>query len=273
MTTVGVFDSGVGGLSVLRALRAELPQVHFVYLADNAHAPYGERSAEVVIERAQRITEQLRTDHQIQALVVACNTATALAIDHLRKTHPDLPFIGVEPALKPAAILSRCGHIGVLATRGTVQSARFAQLLGAVTAASDRPLHIRCQPCDGLADAIERADDKAVLERATHHLAQLHRQNPNQPAIDTLVLGCTHYPFARETLQLLCGADVVLMDTGEPVARRTREVLKLPAFQCEVSPTKLTLLSTGEPKVLQDAAARWLGLGVGMGPPIRAGVS
>ena len=261
MTTVGVFDSGVGGLSVLRALRAELPQVHFVYLADNAHAPYGERSAEVVTGRAQRITEQLRTDHQIQALVVACNTATALAIDDLRRAHPDLPFIGVEPALKPAATLSRNGHIGVLATRGTVQSARFAQLLGAVKVATNRPLHVRCQPCDGLADAIERADAQSVQERATHHWEQLGRQDPDRPAIDTLVLGCTHYPFARDILQALCGSGVVLVDTGEPVARRTRAVLHLPAVAGGASPAHVTLLSTGDHRNLHNAAARWLGIG------------
>jgi glutamate racemase len=261
LITVGVFDSGVGGLSVLRALRTELPQVHFVYLADNAHAPYGERAAEVVVARAQRITEQLRTEHHIQALVVACNTATALAIDDLRQTHPDLPFIGVEPALKPAAILSRNGHIGVLATRGTLQSARFALLLGAVTAAADRPLHVRCQPCDGLADAIERADAQAVLERATHHLAQLRRQDLNRPAIDTLVLGCTHYPFARETLQSLCGAGVLLVDTSEAVAWRTRAVLNLTAVLSGTSSTSVTLLSTGDKNSLNRAGIRWLGQG------------
>jgi glutamate racemase len=259
LITVGVFDSGVGGLSVLRALRAELPQVHFVYLADNAHAPYGERSAEMVVARAQRVTEQLRTEHHIHALVVACNTATALAIDDLRKSHADLPIIGVEPALKPAATLSRNGHIGVIATRGTVQSARFAKLLGAVSAAAARPMHIRCQPCDGLADAIERADGKAVLESATHHLEQLRRQHPERPAIDTLVLGCTHYPFARDILQSLSDAGVVLVDTGEPVARHTREVLKLHALPSGASPARLTLLSTGDHDVLQNAAARWLG--------------
>lgn len=261
LITIGVFDSGVGGLSVLRALRAELPQVHFVYLADNAHAPYGERSAEAITERAQRITEQLRTDHQIQALVVACNTATALAIDDLRQTHPDLPFIGVEPALKPAATLSRNGHIGVIATHGTVQSARFAQLLGAVKDAADRPLNIRCQPCDGLADAIERADAQAVLERATHHWEQLRRQEPDKPAIDTLVLGCTHYPFACETLQVLCGPGVVLVDTADPVARRTRALLRLPAPASGASPAPVTLLSTGDHNSLHSAAARWLGIG------------
>jgi glutamate racemase len=261
LITVGVFDSGVGGLSVLRALRLELPQVHFVYLADNAHAPYGERSAEVVVERAQHITEQLRNEHHIQALVVACNTATALAIDDLRQTHPDLPLIGVEPALKPASLLTRNGHIGVLATRGTVQSARFAQLLGAVKAAADQPLHIRCQPCDGLADAIERADAKAVLERTTHHLEQLRKQESNKPTIDTLVLGCTHYPFARGILQALCGPEVVLVDTADPVARRTRSVLGLPAVASGASPAQVTLLSTGDLGSLHSAAARWLGIG------------
>ena len=175
MTTVGVFDSGMGGLSTLRALRAELLQVHFVYLADNAHAPYGERTVELVVACAQRIIEPLRSEHHIQALVVTCNTATALAIDDLRRTYPDLPFIGVEPTLKPAATLSRNGHIGVLATRGTLQSARFAQLLGALKDAADRPLHVRYQPCEGLADAIERADAPAVLELARHHLEQLRR--------------------------------------------------------------------------------------------------
>ena len=251
MVTVGVFDSGVGGggLSVLRALRAELPQVHFVYLADNAYAPYGEQAADAVIARAHQFTKQLRTEHKVQALVV----------DDLRKTHPDLPFIGVKPALKPAATSSHSGHMGVLATRGTVQSARFAYLLGAVRAAADRPQHIHCQPCDGLADAIERADVQAVLERATHHLEQLRRQDADRPTIETLVLGCTHCPFARETLQSLCGPEVVLVDTAKPVARRTRTVLRLPAFQNALGPGKLTLLSTGDQGALQVAAARWLG--------------
>ena len=262
MPTVGVFDSGVGGLSVLRALRAELPQVHFVYLADNAHAPYGERSAQVVLDRAHRLTEQLRAEHRIDALVVACNTATALAIDELRHTHTDLPLIGVEPALKPAAVLTRNGHIGVLATRGTVQSARFAQLLERVSATQVRPLHVRVQPCDGLADAIERVDAAAVRERAAFHLAQLRAGDPHRPPIDTLVLGCTHYPFASDILQALCGPDVQLVDTGEPVARRTRAVLNLETPAPGTESGGFTLLSTGDPTSLEHAASRWLGMAV-----------
>ena len=191
--------------------------------------------------------------------MVACNTATALAIDDLRATHPDLPLIGVEPALKPAAALTRNGHIGVLATRGTVHSVRFAQLLAGVKAAAHHPRHVRCQPCDGLADAIERDDAQALLERATHHWKQLRQQNPDRPPIDTLVLGCTHHPFARDILQSLGGLNVTLVDTGEPVARRTRAVLNLPAATGKENPTPLTLLSTGEVSSLHHAAARWLG--------------
>ena len=150
----------------------------------------------------------------------------------------------------------------MFATRGTVQSARFVQLLGGVKATANHPLHVRCQPCDGLADAIERDDAQAVLERATHHWKQLRQQNPDRPPIDTLVLGCTHYPFARDTLQALCGPGVGLVDTGEPVARRTRAVLKLPVATGEENPTQLTLLSTGGASSLHSAVARWLGIGM-----------
>jgi glutamate racemase len=260
LTTVGVFDSGVGGLSVLRALRAELPQVHFVYLADNAHAPYGEQASQMVLDRALRLTERLRSEYKIDGLVVACNTATALAIDELRHTHRDLPFIGVEPALKPAAALTRNSHIGVLATRGTVHSTRFAQLLHRVTDEPQRPLHVRIQPCDGLAHAIERADPVAIRERARFHLSQLHAQEPHRPPIDTLVLGCTHYPFASDILQALCGAGVQLVETGEAVARRTRAVLSLEAAAAGTGPGSVTLLSTGDHRPLEQAASRWLGM-------------
>ena len=126
---IGVFDSGVGGLSVLRALRAELPQEHFVYFADSGHAPYGERDTAQVLARARAITTELLERHDIKALVIACNTATAVAIHLIRAEHPGLPIIGVEPALKPAAALTRTRRVGVMATRGTLESAKFAALL------------------------------------------------------------------------------------------------------------------------------------------------
>ncbi len=261
MKTVGVFDSGVGGLSVLRALLAELPGTRFVYAADSAHAPYGERTAQDVSARTHRITAQLREQHGIDALVVACNTATAHAIDDLRKAYPEMPIVGVEPALKPAAALSRSGGIGVLATRGTLQSARFAQLRDRLVATAPRPLQFSCQPCDGLAAAIERHDLPTIEALGTRYVQALLQSPHGSPPIDTLVLGCTHYPFAAELLGRLCGPDVTLVDTGVPVARRTREVLGLPVHS-GAHAVPPVLLSSGQPSALADAARRWLGLGM-----------
>jgi glutamate racemase len=259
LKTVGVFDSGVGGLSVLQALLTELPGTRFVYAADSAYAPYGERTAQDVSERTHRVTARLREQHGIDALVIACNTATAHAIDALRQQHPDLPIIGVEPALKPAAALSQSGHIGVLATRGTLGSTRFAQLRDRLVTASPRPLRFSCQPCDGLADAIERHDLAVIQTLGERYVGELLQDRPDSPAIDTLVLGCTHYPFAAELLGHLSGNGVKLVDTGAPVARRTREVLGLQAVAGAPAFAPI-LLSSGQPAALASAARRWLGL-------------
>ena len=262
--TIGVFDSGVGGLSVLKALLAEMPQAHFVYLADGSHAPYGERSAEQVAERAHRITQRLRDSFGIDALVVACNTATALAIEGLREQHLGWPIVGVEPALKPAATLSRSGHVGVLATRGTVESQRFARLRDRLQSEAGTTLHFSAQACDGLADAIERDDRPAIQALSERYIKALHSQTSTQAPMDTLVLGCTHYPFASEILQALCGPNVKMVETGAPVARRTRQVLEaLPRAEARpVVAPGVTLLSTGDPEPLARAARRWLGLDV-----------
>ncbi len=257
MKTVGVFDSGVGGLSVLRALLAELPGVRFVYVADSAYAPYGERTVAEITERSERITAWLRHTHHIDALVVACNTATALAIDSLRATHPDLPIVGVEPALKPAAAMSLTRHIGVLATRGTLNSGRFARLRSQLESAASSPVHFICQPCDGLADAIERDDLRTRQSLCERYVAALREHAPGD--MDTVVLGCTHYPFAADVLTRLLGPDVTLVDTGIAVARRTRDVLGL-SIGVAAHATPPVLLSTGDPAKLSQAASRWLGL-------------
>lgn len=270
MKTIGVFDSGVGGLSVLQALRAEIPEARFVYVADSAHSPYGERSAEQVAARAQHITSGLRQLHGIDVLVVACNTATAHAIEALRATHMGLPIVGVEPALKPAAAASHTGHVGVLATRGTVQSERFARLRDEVQARAKRPVRFTVQACDGLADAIERDDDNAIRLLCDRYVAALLAQSVEGPAIDTVVLGCTHYPFAADVLQALLGSGRALVDNGAAVARRTRAVLGLEAAQHQPAAVEspdqgLTLLSTGSPAALARAAKRWLGVGSPVG--------
>ncbi len=257
---IGVFDSGVGGLSVLKALRAELPFEDFVYVSDSGHAPYGERDDCFVIERAKLITQYLLAQHQIKALVMACNTATAATIHLLRAQHPSLPIIGVEPALKPALALSKTRRIGVMATRGTLGSAKFLALLASLADQAD----FVCQPCDGLADAIEHQDTPEIIAGVARYTGLMGQFGLNSGDIDTLVLGCTHYPFATQAFQNLLGPQVQLIDNGEPVARQTRRVL--PELSAPGTPGQCRLLCTGDAPALQQAAQRWLDLSSSVEP-------
>jgi glutamate racemase len=251
---IGVFDSGIGGLSVLKALRAELPFEDFVYIADSGHAPYGEREEAHVIQRSRLITGHLLAQHQISALVIACNTATAAAIHWLRQAHPGLPIIGVEPALKPAVAQSQTKRIGVMATRSTLASAKFRALLASLTGQAD----FICQPCDGLADAIEHDDTPKIVALCEEYTGAIGQFGINNGHIDTLVLGCTHYPFVRDVLAKVVGPEVHLIDNGEPVARQTRRML--PSLTTAGEPSNCVLLSTGDQHNLQLAAQRWLKL-------------
>ena len=271
-TPIGVFDSGIGGLSVLRALQKALPHERFVYLADNAHAPYGEKSEAFVRERTQAIASHLLAQHHIKALVVACNTATAAAIHELRAQHPQLPLVGVEPALKPALALSRTGHIGVIATRGTVASDKFARLLSSVQGEADFVV----QACNGLALAIEQStlpDQAQHAQAQIAHLLQTYTQAMgrfgSEPGdIDTLVLGCTHYVFVENDLRQLLGPDVQLLSTGEAVARQTERLLAAADLLNTATPhgsaRPVRLMTTGDLQGLQAAAMRWLGLPSGL---------
>ena len=251
---IGVFDSGVGGLSILRALRAELPSEHFVYLADSGFAPYGERDNSFVVERARAVAQRLLDDHAIKALVIACNTATAAAVHLLRAQLPGLPIVGVEPALKPALALTRTGRIGVMATRGTLASAKFAALHDGV----QHQAQFLLQACDGLADAIEAYDTDRIAELCARYTGALGRFGAEAGAIDTLVLGCTHYPFARQQLQALVGEAVRMVETGEPVARQTRRLLEAAALLLPTGAGSVSLHSTGDLQALTRFASRWL---------------
>ena len=257
VAAIGVFDSGVGGLSVLRALRAQLPQENFVYLSDAAHAPYGERTDDYVSARALRVADYLITQHGVKALVVACNTATAAAIQVLRARWPTLPIVGIEPALKPAASASQTKRVGVMATRSTLQSAKFKTLLDSLQGQAEFVL----QACDGLAAAIENGDDQttqALCETYVRAMGDFGRQ-PGQ--VDQLVLGCTHYPLVSDVLQSLVGAEVDLLEAGAPVSLQTRRVLSqadLLFAGAAVGTTRL--LSTGTAEALSGNALRWLGL-------------
>jgi glutamate racemase len=253
---LGVFDSGVGGLSILRALRAELPHEDFVYFSDAAHAPYGEKGDAFVCDRSLAIAADLLERHRIKGLVVACNTATAAAVQLLRDRHTQLPVVGVEPALKPAAALTRTGRVAVLATRGTLSSARF-QALHALLAVQAEFVLV---PCDGLAAAIETHDAGQVRELCARYTREAGRFGDAPGQIDTVVLGCTHYPFAAEVLREQLGPGVRLVETGEPVARQTRRRLQAQDLLKAGGEGRVELRTTGADGSLRAAAARWLGL-------------
>lgn len=246
---VGVFDSGVGGLSVLRALRLRRPTLPLVYVADSGHAPYGERADAFVIDRAMRVTEHL-LDRGAELIVVACNTATAVAIDALRARWPGTRFVGVEPGLKPALAASRSGRIGVMATGATLASARFRRLVDRLASGAD--LHL--QACAGLAGALEAGDPGSEEVRS---LVDRHAGPLRAAGVDVVVLGCTHYPFAAHWIRQVLGPDVVLIDTADAIARRAVALMGEPE-RGEAHDAAVELWTTGDVVALRRASARWL---------------
>lgn len=251
---IGVFDSGVGGLSVLKALRHELPAHDFTYFADTGHLPYGGRDDAFIIDRSRAVTRTLVEEHGASALVIACNTATAAAVHVLRQDYPQLPIVGMEPALKPAAALTRTGRVGVLATRFTVGSNKLRTVRDALKGQAEFVL----QPCDGLVEAIEANDRKRIMQLCEQY-TQAMRPFGNTPgSIDTLVLGCTHYIFAREELEALVGTGVTILETAESVARQTRRILASGGLLLDEGSGGVHLLTTGSAGALQEAADRWL---------------
>ena len=212
---IGVFDSGVGGLTVLRALRARLPDVDLVYVADSAHAPYGDKPDAAIIDRSSRITRFLQ-QQGAALIVVACNTATAAAIAGLRQAFA-LPFVGIEPGVKPARTLSQTGHIGVMATPSTLRSAKFKALVQAH--AADATVHL--QPCAGLADAIERG---YVHAAELQNLVETYCAPLRAARCDVVVLGCTHYPLIAGAIGHHMGSSVRLVDTAQAVAEQAARV-------------------------------------------------
>lgn len=210
---IGIFDSGVGGLSVLRHIQEALPHEHLLYVADSAHAPYGGKSPQEIQARSLALTEFL-VGKGAKAIVVACNTATAAAIGLLRERF-DLPVIGMEPAVKPAVTATRSGVVGVLATTGTLKSAQFAALLDSY----GKNVRVVTQGCPGLVECVERGelDTTEVRELLLHYVEPLLAEGA-----DTLVLGCTHYPFLKPLIEERTAGRVALIDTGAAVARQVR---------------------------------------------------
>ncbi len=247
---IGVFDSGIGGLSVLKSLRTLMPEQDYIYLADSGYAPYGERDADYVINRSKICLETL-LDKGCSMVVIACNTATALAGKVLRETYPDLPIVGIEPAIKPAAALTKNANVGVLATQGTLSSSKFLALVEAVQAANPH-IRIHTYAPDGLALAIE-VEDAAQIETLSRSACQAMQDAD----CDTVVLGCTHYPLIMDSLQAKLGKGCQLVDPASSVALRAQSIM--PENVQPKRPTgQLHLISTGDHTLLQLAAKRWL---------------
>lgn len=214
---IGVFDSGVGGLSVLREIRALLPNENLLYCADSGHAPYGEKPQHLIAARSLELCGFL-VEQGAKALVIACNTATAAAAQAIRERWPDVPVIGMEPAVKPATAATRNGVVGVLATTGTLESARFAALLDQF----GKDVRVLTRPGAGLVEAVERGEQDSPALRA---LLETHLQALLAGGADVIVLGCTHYVFLREAVERIVGPQVRVIDTGLAVARQLQRKL------------------------------------------------
>ena len=255
---IGIFDSGVGGLSVLQAIRKQLPHAELLYAADTAYAPYGDRSEEFLCDRSERIAGFL-CDQGAQMIVVACNTATAAAVARLRATSPTLALVGVEPGVKPAVALSAARRVGVLATTRTLASEKFRKLAEAHADGATLVL----QPCPGLADAIEAADDQGS---GLDVLVERYCAPLREAGVDVAVLGCTHYVFARALFERALPG-VHLVDTADAVARQTgrfaSELIQRGDAEADVAVAPpLRMWSSGSPHVLGNFARRWLDLRV-----------
>lgn len=246
---IGVFDSGLGGLSVLAAIARALPRAELCYLADTAHLPYGNKPDGFIQGRVLAIGQDL-VERGCRLLVVACNTATAAAVNELRQQHPGMPIVGIEPGIKPAAAASRSRKIAVLATESTARSGRLARLIRDHASA----VEVAVTPCPGWATRVETLD----LEEPAFAAEIAAKINPLLASgVDQLVLGCTHYSFLVPTLIPLIKGRAHLVDVAEAVAR---QVVRLAGGQSQQGTGTLTLLATARPERMQAALPR-LGLG------------
>jgi glutamate racemase len=251
LNPIGILDSGVGGLSVLRHIRELLPHEDLQYVADQAHVPYGSRPAAEISALSEGITRFLLS-MDAKSVVVACNTASAAALDGLRETFPDLPIVGMEPAVKPGAVQTRQGRIGILATAGTFGSQRYAELMAryahGVVAYED--------PCTGLVGEIEAGrgngpESERILRQALEPMLGA--------GVDTFILGCTHYPFALPLIRRLVGPEATIIDPAPAVARQVQRVLEQSKLTADrTRPGKTTLFTSADPQHLAAVAGQLL---------------
>ncbi len=249
---LGLFDSGLGGLSVMREVRRLLPAEDLLYFSDSAHCPYGSRAEEFVRQRVLHIAGFLR-DEGAKLLVVACNTASIAALDALRARWPDLPIVGMEPAVKPAAAATRSGRIGVLATTVTLHGERFASLLRRFA----QGVEVVSLPGVGLVERVEagEVDTPATVAWLGQLLAPLR-----DAGVDTLVLGSTHYAFLRPAIERVLGPHVTVIDTGPAVARQAqRRLEELGLASRNDRPGREAFYTSGDPLAVGPVLARLWG--------------
>jgi len=251
---IGVFDSGVGGLSVLRAIHELLPGLEIFYFADQAHVPYGRRQMDEIRSFSQQITSFLLSKG-IDLLVVACNTASAAALKFLRQQFPDLPIVGMEPAVKPASELSRTRSVGVLATPATFQGELYQSLVHKY----GETLEIYQDTCSGLVEQIEAGnlDGKKTRDILEHALHPMIEKN-----VDTVVLGCTHYPFVIDEIRAIAGKKIEVIDPSPAIARRVKSLLdqQLGEQPKKTSDGSLSFFTSGDPTVFKQQIKALIGM-------------
>ena len=248
---VGVFDSGIGGLSVLRELLRQLPNERFIYYADSARMPYGERPLSEVADFCREITRFFLT-RNVKMAVVACNTASAAGLKILRQEFPEIPFVGMEPAVKPAAEHTRCGKVGVLATAGTLRGEPYAGVVRRFA----QGIEVHEQPCNGLAAMIEQnASPEELRNRLTEWIAPLRKAG-----IDQLALACTHYPLILPLIREIAGTGITVIDPAPAVARQAGRLLAergIAAVSARREIPRTDFHASANRELLLDAARRF----------------
>ena len=252
LSPIGVFDSGVGGLSVLRAIQAQMPEESVIYFGDQGHIPYGPRPMEQIRDFSEAITSFL-LEQNAKTIVVACNTASAAALKYLREIFPGTPFVGMEPAVKPAAEQTHTGRVGVLATPATFQGALYASVVERFA----NGVELLQDTCPGLVQEIEQGnldgeETRSILKRA---LVPMLESN-----IDTVVLGCTHYPFVIPLIQQIVGENVRVIDPAPAVARQVRRVLEAKGMKNQSTERgDVMFYTSGNPEGLKSLLSVLLG--------------